>query len=156
MKNQIILNLQLVCQNLYGLPTIKIFKLWMYHVFLIHKKKIELTIRIVDTQEMHYLNWYYLGKNFPTNVLSFPVSHPLGMQASLLGDIVICRQIIEHEAKKYNISTYAHWAHIVIHGSLHLLGYDHILKEDAQVMEQLEINIMRKIGYTTCYYLINN
>lgn len=105
---------------------------------------------------MHYLNWYYLGKNYPTNVLSFPFSAPLEIQSSLIGDIVICRQIIEYETKKNNISSYAHWAHMIIHGALHLLGYNHISKKDTKLMQQLEINIIKRIGYKTCCHLINN
>lgn len=105
---------------------------------------------------MQYLNWYYAGKNFPTNVLSFPFSAPLGIQSSLLGDIVICRQIIEYEIKKNNVPSYAHWAHMVIHGSLHLLGYDHIFEKDAILMQKLEINILKKIGYGVCCYSIND
>lgn len=105
---------------------------------------------------MHYLNWYYLGKNYPTNVLSFPFSNSLGMQSALIGDIVICRQIIEYETKQNNISSYAHWAHMIIHGSLHLLGYNHISKKDAKLMKQLEINMIKKMGYRTCCHLINN
>lgn len=155
MNNQVILNLQLVCKNLHGLPTPKKFKLWTHNIFITYKK-IELTIRIVDIQEMHYLNWYYLRKDHPTNVLSFPFTPPIGIQSSLLGDIVICRQIIEYESKQYNISSYVHWAHMVIHGSLHLLGYNHIIKKDAKLMEQLEINMIKKMGYKTCCYLINN
>lgn len=104
---------------------------------------------------MKYLNWYYLGKNFPTNVLSFPFSPPLNIQSSFLGDIVICRKIIEYESKKSNIFTYAHWAHMVIHGVLHLLGYDHIFEKDTILMEQIEKNIMKKIGYEVCCYSIN-
>lgn len=103
---------------------------------------------------MNYLNWYYVGKNFPTNVLSFPFVPPLGMKSSLLGDIVICRQIIEYESKKYNIFSYAHWAHMIIHGSLHLLGYDHILEKDAKLMEQIEIKMIRRMGYKRCCYLL--
>lgn len=100
---------------------------------------------------MHYLNWYYLGKDYPTNVLSFPFVQPVDVQTSLLGDIVICRQIIEREAKKYNIPIHIHWAHMVIHGALHLLGYDHVIEKDAKLMEQLEINIMQKMGYTNVF-----
>lgn len=96
---------------------------------------------------MYHLNWYYLGKNYPTNVLSFPFVSPLGIKSSLLGDIVICRQIIEYEAKKNKISHDAHWAHMIIHGALHLLGYDHILNTDAKLMKQLERNIIKKMGY---------
>lgn len=156
MNDRVILNLQLACKNLHRLPTKKKFKSWVRNIFLTYNNKIELTIRIVDIKEMHYLNWYYLGKNFPTNILSFPFSPPLGITSLLLGDIVICRQIIEYEAKKHNISFHTHWAHMIIHGSLHLLGYNHILEKDAKLMEKLEINMIKKMGYKTCCYSINN
>ncbi|ADV33716.1 conserved hypothetical protein [Candidatus Blochmanniella vafra str. BVAF] len=153
MANKITLNLQIACTNLYGIPNKKIFQKWIKKIFFLYNKKIELTIRIVDIQEMLYLNWYYAGKKHPTNVLSFPFKTPLkGILSSLLGDIVICKQIIEYESKQYNISSIMHWAHMIIHGSLHLLGYDHILNKDAELMHQMELNIMQKFGYHNYYF----
>ncbi|URJ27882.1 rRNA maturation RNase YbeY [Candidatus Blochmannia vicinus (nom. nud.)] len=155
-NNQIILDLQLACKNLNGLPNRKLFRSWMRNIFSTYKKKIELTIRIVDVKEMRYLNWYYLGKNCPTNVLSFPFVSPLGIKSSLLGDIVLCRQVIEHESKKRNVpSTSAHWAHMMIHGSLHLLGYNHLLDEEAILMKRTEISILQQCGYQTCCSIIH-
>ncbi|URJ30065.1 rRNA maturation RNase YbeY [Blochmannia endosymbiont of Camponotus sp.] len=152
-NNQVVLDLQLACKNLDGLPSRKLFKSWMRGMFSTYKKKIELTIRIVDAKEMRYLNWYYLGKNYPTNVLSFPFVPPSGIKSPLLGDIVLCRQVIEYESKKRNVpSTRAHWAHMMIHGSLHLLGYNHLLDEEAILMKQTEISILQQYGYQTCCY----
>lgn len=153
MVSRVILNLQLVCANTQGIPANNKIKLWIKKIFFSSKKKIELTIRIVDIQEMLYLNWYYLGKKYPTNVLSFPFEPPSEIQTSLLGDIIICKQIIEYENRKNNIFSDVHWAHMIIHGSLHLLGYDHMCDEDAELMNAMELNIIRTLGYKTCCFL---
>ena len=102
-----------------------------------------MTIRVVDTAESHSLNLTYRGKDKPTNVLSFPFEVPPGMEMSLLGDLVICRQ----QGKPLE----AHWAHMVVHGSLHLLGYDHIEDDEAEEMEALETEIMLALGYEDPY-----
>lgn len=150
MINQLTLNLQIACSNLYGIPNKKEIIHWVKKIFSSYKKNIELTIRIVDVHEMLYLNWIYVGKKYPTNVLSFPFRPPTEIPNILLGDIVICKEITEYESKQNNISSYAHWAHLIIHGSLHLLGYDHILDKDAKLMNQAELNIIQKLGYQTC------
>lgn len=149
MNNKIILNLQLACKNLYGIPRQNKIKLWLKKIFFSsYIKKIELTIRIVEIQEIINLNWYYLGKNYPTNVLSFSFNPPKEVKSLLIGDIVICKKIIEHEAQQNNISPIEkHWAHIIIHGSLHLLGYDHFFDKDFRIMNDKEINILKTIGY---------
>lgn len=147
MNDHVILNVQFACQDLHGIPVQNKMKLWVQKIFSEYKKKIELTIRIVDIQEMLYLNWYYLGKNYPTNVLSFPVELTLKIQPLLLGDIVICKQIVQHEAQKNDLSSDRHWAYIITHGSLHLLGYDHVLDKEAKLMRQLELNIMKKLNF---------
>lgn len=148
MNNQITLDLQLACSNLYGIPERKKIKLWTQKIFYTYSKKIELTIRIVDIQEMLYLNWCYVGKNYPTNVLSFPFNTTLKIQPLLLGDIIICKQIIQHEAQQNNIPADIYWAYIIIHGSLHLIGFNHILDKEASLMKKMELNIMKKIGFS--------
>lgn len=111
----------------------------------------ELTIRIVDKEESHSLNHQYRGFDKPTNVLSFPFDAPPGIEVDLLGDLVICAPIVEKEAKEQNKPQIAHWAHLVIHGTLHLLGFDHIEDEEAEEMEGLEKEIMHSLGYEDPY-----
>lgn len=147
MNKRVILNLQFACTDVYGMPSKNKIKLWVKKIFSIYKKRIELTIRIVEVQEILNLNWYFLGKNYPTNVLSFPFESQLQICSMFLGDIVICKQIVQLEAQRHNISSDMYWAYIIIHGILHLLGYNHLLDEEAIVMNQMELNFMKKIGY---------
>jgi probable rRNA maturation factor len=111
----------------------------------------ELTIRIVDSTESEYLNktWRHCEK--PTNVLSFPFESLPGVTVSLLGDIVVCAPIVVEEARIQRKSVEAHWAHLVIHGTLHLLGYDHLEETQAFAMEDLEIAILHRLGYPNPY-----
>ncbi len=102
----------------------------------------EITIRIVDPSEGTALNTQYRHKEGPTNVLSFSYMPPTGMEALLLGDIVICAAVVAAEAKDQQKSLDAHWAHMVVHGVLHLLGYDHEQVAEALIMEALENRIL--------------
>jgi probable rRNA maturation factor len=114
---------------------------------------VELTIRIVDEQESAHLNERYRHKKNPTNVLSFPFSAPPGwpLACLLLGDLVICAPVVQREAQQQNRLPFAHWAHMVIHGVLHLRGFDHQLDDQAQVMENLEIQLLHQLGFLqTC------
>jgi len=111
----------------------------------------ELTIRIVDESEAKQLNKRWRQRPFPTNVLSFPFECPPGVDIPLLGDIVICAPLVAREAAEQQKSPYAHWAHLIIHGTLHLLGYDHISDQDAQIMENLEVQILHDLGYPNPY-----
>jgi probable rRNA maturation factor len=111
----------------------------------------ELTIRIVDKEESRSLNHQYRGFDKPTNVLSFPFDAPPGIELNLLGDLVICAPIVEKEATEQSKTQISHWAHLVIHGTLHLLGYDHIEDEEAEEMETLEKVIMDTLGYPNPY-----
>lgn len=114
----------------------------------------ELTIRLVDEEEITTLNTTYRHKNKPTNVLSFPFDMPdnVEMDLPLLGDIVICSAVVDQEAKEQNKPTEAHWAHMVVHGTLHLLGYDHENDADADIMETQEINILQSLGFQNPYH----
>lgn len=120
--------------------------------------KAELTIRIVAIDEMTHLNSTYRLKPGPTNVLSFPADLPddVELDIRLLGDIVICSAIVNQEAEKQHKSREAHWAHMVVHGVFHLLGYDHALDEDARVMERLEIETLNKLGFANPYEIIED
>lgn len=111
----------------------------------------EVTIRIVGSEESQALNHQYRGKDYPTNVLSFPFEAPPGITVPLAGDLVICAPVVENEAREQHKTLEAHWAHMVIHGMLHLQGYDHIEDTDAEVMEALEIRLLAQLGYGNPY-----
>ena len=115
----------------------------------------EITIRIVSSQESQQLNLDYRGKDKPTNVLSFPFEAPemipVEELGEFLGDLVICEKILQQEAEQQNKSLQSHWAHLIIHGVLHLLGYDHIEERQAEEMETLEIDVMKAMGFENPY-----
>lgn len=125
---------------------------WCEHV-LIRESKIdaELSIRIVDKDEIQQLNKNYRNKNKPTNVLSFPADLPEAVQLPLLGDIIICAPIVEEEALAQQKELKSHWAHMLIHGTLHLLGHDHIDDNEAEIMEATEIQLMNGLGFVSPY-----
>ncbi|MEZ8167332.1 rRNA maturation RNase YbeY [Vibrio sp. 10N.261.49.A5] len=147
------LDLQLAVENEQGLPTELDIQLWLDKTIPQFQENAELTVRIVDTQESHQLNHEYRGKDKPTNVLSFPFEAPPGIELDLLGDLIICRQVVEKEAEEQSKPLLAHWAHMVVHGSLHLLGYDHIEDDEAEEMESLETEIMQSMGFEDPYIL---
>jgi probable rRNA maturation factor len=111
----------------------------------------ELTIRIVDEAESQELNSEYRGKDKPTNVLSFPFEAPAHVPIPLLGDLIVCKQVVEREAIEQGKTLTAHWAHMVVHGCLHLLGYDHIEDEEAEEMEGIERIVMAELGFEDPY-----
>jgi len=113
----------------------------------------ELTVRIVDEDESAELNAQYRHKSGPTNVLSFPFECPPEVELDLLGDLVICAPVVQREAREQGKQEIAHWAHMVVHGTLHLLGYDHLQQDEAETMESREISIMEELGYTNPYRL---
>ncbi|MDZ7869859.1 MAG: rRNA maturation RNase YbeY [Rheinheimera sp.] len=113
----------------------------------------EVTIRIVDETESQQLNFDYREKDKPTNVLSFPFQCPPGIELPLLGDLVICAQVVAREAQEQQKTQQAHWAHMVVHGSLHLLGFDHINDADAEEMEAEEIQILQELGFANPYLI---
>ena len=147
------LDLQIAVENEQGLPTEQDIQLWLDKTIPQYQENAELTVRIVDIEESHQLNHDYRGKDKPTNVLSFPFEAPPGMELDLLGDLIICRQVVEKEADEQNKPLLAHWAHMVVHGSLHLLGYDHIEDDEAEEMESLETEIMQTMGFEDPYIL---
>ncbi|GMR07057.1 MAG: rRNA maturation RNase YbeY [Gammaproteobacteria bacterium] len=111
----------------------------------------ELTIRVVDQAESTSLNEKYRGKQGATNVLSFPSEAPLEIAGNLLGDLVICAPVVEEEAVAQEKNLDSHWAHMVIHGVLHLIGYDHSSAEAADAMESLEVEILANLDYPNPY-----
>ncbi len=111
----------------------------------------EVTIRIVDEQEGTELNGRYRGRHYATNVLSFPFEAPPGITVPLLGDLVICAPVVAREAQEQHKSSFAHWAHMVIHGMLHLQGYDHEEEAQATVMEGLEVALLAALDIPNPY-----
>ncbi|MBU1310839.1 MAG: rRNA maturation RNase YbeY [Gammaproteobacteria bacterium] len=150
----IILDLQLA-SNADNLPTAEQFQLWLEAAILPFQAEAEVTVRIVDNSESQQLNFDYRSKDKPTNVLSFPFQCPPGIALPLLGDLVICAPVVQAEAAEQGKTLSAHWAHMVVHGSLHLLGFDHINDDDAEQMEAEEITILQQLGFTNPYLLDN-
>ena len=111
----------------------------------------EVSVRLVGEDEMSRLNQVYRGKSGPTNVLSCPSDLPSELALPLLGDIVICAPVVIREAAEQDKCLSAHWAHMAVHGTLHLLGYDHIDQEDAGIMEGLESRILQSLDYPCPY-----
>ena len=111
----------------------------------------EVSLRLVDQDEMAQLNRDYRGRQGPTNVLSFPSDLPGSLPLNLLGDIAICAPLVRREAAEQGKSPTAHWAHLTIHGTLHLLGYDHVDDAEAEAMEYLESRVMQALGFNCPY-----
>ena len=148
---KMIIDLQIACEQESGLPTAEQIEQWATAAVQPKSDEVEMTVRIVDEAESHELNLNYRGKDRPTNVLSFPFECPDEVELPLLGDLVICRQVVEREAQEQDKPVMAHWAHMVVHGSLHLLGYDHIEDDEAEEMESLETQIMTGLGFADPY-----
>ena len=122
------------------------------HAALYGRTKIPaLTLRVVDGRESARLNAAYRGKRGPTNVLSFPFQAPPQVSPDTLGDLVICAPVVAREARAQGKMPRAHWAHMVVHGVLHLLGHDHIKVREARVMETMEKCILADLGYADPY-----
>ncbi|AKA45889.1 TPA: rRNA maturation RNase YbeY [Haemophilus influenzae] len=147
----VLVDLQIATENIEGLPTEEQIVQWATGAVQPEGNEVEMTVRIVDEAESHELNLTYRGKDRPTNVLSFPFECPDEVELPLLGDLVICRQVVEREAAEQEKPLMAHWAHMVVHGSLHLLGYDHIEDDEAEEMESLETQIMQGLGFDDPY-----
>ena len=147
----IFVDLQIATENIDGLPTEEQIVQWATAAVQPEGDEVEMTVRIVDESESHDLNLTYRGKDRPTNVLSFPFECPDEVELPLLGDLVICRQVVEREAAEQEKPLMSHWAHMVVHGSLHLLGYDHIEDNEAEEMESLETQIMQGLGFDDPY-----
>jgi len=140
-----------VAANRYYLPSVAQLQRWVEQALQGRRSEAELTIRIVDEDESAVLNSTYRHKNGPTNVLSFPFTADVPLPVPVLGDLVICAPLMTSEAQAQDKTPEAHWAHIVIHGTLHLLGFDHLLPEQAQEMEIVEIGLMEQLGYANPY-----
>jgi len=130
------------------LPSKRQFQTWVGTVL---KDNNELVIRIVDCSESATLNQRYRHQCGATNVLSFPFEAPEMISSPLLGDLVICAPVIEQQAEQQQKPLFHHWAHIVVHGVLHLCGYDHLSDAEAQIMESKEITLLKKLSIRNPY-----
>jgi probable rRNA maturation factor len=143
------IDVQIVTQSDYPAP--EMFQEWVDAALTARTQDSEIVLRLVDETESAELNLQYRHKKAPTNILSFPFEAPPGIELDLLGDLVICAPLIAQEAKQQHKLPAHHWAHITIHGVLHLLGYDHIEEQDAEQMEALEIEILHKLNIANPY-----
>ncbi|QRY81251.1 rRNA maturation RNase YbeY [Pseudomonas sp. PDNC002] len=135
-----------------GLPSEAEFRTWCELALRQRQNDSELTIRLVDEPEGRELNKTWRHKDYATNVLSFPADVPDELlDIPLLGDLVICAPVVTREAAEQGKSAEAHWAHLVIHGCLHLLGYDHIDDVEAEEMESLERELLAELGHPDPY-----
>ncbi|GAA5077534.1 rRNA maturation RNase YbeY [Lysobacter panacisoli] len=138
-----------------GIPSAVSFRKWVAAALESRIREADLAIRIVGTKEGRALNHHYRGKDYATNVLSFPAEMPEGLpkgvKMPLLGDLVICAPVVAREAKEQKKAVAAHYAHLTVHGVLHLLGWDHADEKEAVCMEQLEREILASIGFDDPY-----
>jgi len=133
------------------IPSLEQFERWVNAVVKHHGKYFQVSIEIVDKQTSQDLNNTYRQKDKPTNVLSFPLELPDFVEEDLIGDLAICVEVVEEEAKQQNKTLSNHWAHLTIHGCLHLLGYDHIQDDEADIMENLEIQLLEQLAIENPY-----
>jgi probable rRNA maturation factor len=134
-----------------GVPAAALLRRWARAALVGRCREAELAIRIVGEAEGARLNQSYRHKSGPTNVLSFPAELPAGVPLAPLGDLVICAPVVEREAREQGKAAEAHWAHMVVHGCLHLLRYDHETEAEAAAMEPLEQAILAELGFADPY-----
>lgn len=134
-----------------GVPSVSDIETWIGAVVRGRRENVQLTVRIVDEEEGTELNERWRQARGPTNVLSFPSEGLEAIAPDLLGDVVICAPVVESEAREQGKSLTAHWTHMVIHGTLHLLGFDHVDEDHAREMELLEAQILKELGYSDPY-----
>lgn len=139
--------------RLRGLPSERQFRRWVSAALrgAGHRRAAELAIRLVNAAEGRRLNRVWRHKDYATNVLAFPAQLPAGLRSPLLGDLVICAPVVRREAEEQGKSPEAHWAHLTVHGTLHLLGHDHVGRREAAEMEFLETAILAKLGFPAPY-----
>ena len=134
-----------------GVPASTSFRKWVAAALSGRIREADLAIRIVDEREGRALNRHYRGKDYATNVLSFPAELPEGVKLPLLGDLVICAPVVAREASEQGKTVTAHYAHLTVHGVLHLLGWDHDDDKEAEAMEQLEREVLAELGLPDPY-----
>jgi probable rRNA maturation factor len=135
-----------------GLPAKPTIRRWAHAALKgLRRRHAALGVRIVGVSEAATLNSRFRHKHYPTNVLSFPFEAPPGVRSELLGDLVICAPVVRREARAQGKPVRAHWAHLIVHGILHLRGYDHGSRREAAVMENREIRILKDLGFANPY-----
>jgi probable rRNA maturation factor len=147
----LVLEVQRAAATSPGVPSDEQFRCWAEAALNLVKDEVELVIRLVDEAESQQLNHDYRDKDCPTNVLSFPFEAPEMVPLPLIGDLVVCVPVVAQEAMQQNKSLEAHWAHIVVHGVLHLMGYDHQTDCEAQIMEDMERKILHELHFPDPY-----
>ncbi len=136
-----------------GVPTEQEFSAWASAALDAGGSSLEMVIRVVGEEESRQLNYRYRGKDKPTNVLSFPFAAPPDLEINQLGDLVICAPVVKREAAEQHKKESEHWAHMVVHGVLHLQGYDHQADREADEMEQREKKILAGFGIADPYLI---
>lgn len=132
------------------LPASTEMRRWAEYAYQ-NKHDAQVALTVVDSAQMEKLNTTYRGKETPTNVLSFPANTELPDGSTHLGDIVLCDSVISAEASEQNKSDTAHWAHMIVHGMLHLQNFDHATDDEADIMEALEIKLLAELGFDNPY-----
>ncbi len=139
------------------IPSVENIELWISAALQSDElNQAEVSVYIVDEAESQELNAQYRGKDKPTNVLSFPADIPDEVGVPLLGDLVICAPVVAREAQEQSKTLEAHWAHMLVHGTLHLLGYDHVEDDEADVMEALETRLITQLKFPAPYIEIES
>ena len=139
-----------ISENDAEVPDAESFQRWAEAAFL-EQGQVLASLRIVDVEEMQTLNRTYRQQDKPTNVLSFPMELPEEVDIEFLGDLALCAPVIRDEAIEQHKPMQAHWAHMVVHGMLHLQGFDHVENDEAEAMEAKEITIMQSLGFDNPY-----
>lgn len=133
------------------LPSRELLQRWIEAALPAARSDVEMGLCIVDEPESQELNLRYRERDKPTNVLSFTADLPAELNLPLLGDLIVCAPVVTREAAEQGKTLEAHWAHMLVHGTLHLLGYDHINPIEAEQMEALEIDILASLGFSDPY-----
>ena len=134
-----------------ALPDEAAFQRWVDMALSGRRDQAEVCIRVVSLEESRELNLTWRGQDKPTNVLSFPFEAPPGIDTHLIGDLAICADVVAAEAEEQQKALESHWAHMVIHGVLHLIGFDHINDDDAEAMEALEVSLLAQLDIPNPY-----
>ncbi len=151
MKAKKMITVDMQYASKHRVPTEQAFQKWVEAGLSTIESAAGIVVRIVDEAEIATLNERYRRLAKPTNILSFPFVAPMQIESNHLGDLVICAPVVVREAKEQKKQEAAHWAHMVIHGCLHLLGYDHMAPGDAREMELLETELLISLGYADPY-----
>jgi probable rRNA maturation factor len=138
-------------ETVFESPSIEQFDLWVETAIEAHGEFFQVSIEIVNEQLSQELNKTYRGQDKPTNVLSFALDIPEDLEEDLIGDLAICAPLVEAEANAQGKAILHHWAHLTIHGVLHLLGYDHNEEAQAEKMERLEVKLLKRLNIPNPY-----